>query len=86
MNEELILFKAEIIKKKLKCFKEKKFEAASNWRYVENCLIQFIDGDITFKLFLDFLKSQEFNNFDEICKVIKKLERKYKIIKIRKTS
>ena len=73
---------------KVKSVLLQEFENASNWRDTEREFYKVIIGDVKISHFLKYVKSQKYNNFDEIYEVIKHLDiisqRKSKISKIEK--
>lgn len=81
---ELDFFLNKIREKKFSCVKNQRFESATNWRDVEKYFTLVIDGIWTLDYFFYTIERAEYNNYDEIYKIVKQIERKTKLLIIEK--
>ena len=83
---ELDFFLNKIREKKISCVKNQRFESATNWRDVEKYFILVIEGVWSLDYFYDVIENSEYNNYDEIYKIVKQIERKTKLLIIEKSN
>ena len=80
---KLLKKKKLLIIEKIKCIEVQNFEDATNFRDAERELDKVLKEEKTFESFLSYIKNCNYSNFNQIYGIIKPLERKIKLEKLR---